>query len=259
MSEEPTPPRRMWPRRIVTAVIVLAVLCSVIGIGLGWGSASSTSATAESTPVPTATQTAAPTTAEIYSRVVQSVVVIETEVGTGAGVVVNADGSILTALHVVDGAESISVTYADGTTSAATIATSDPTQDTATLSAATQPSILVPATLGSAASLSIGDGVMAIGTPLGLDWSASTGIVSGLDRSGTSESATALTGLIQFDAAVNPGNSGGPLVNEAGEVVGIVVALLTTSDDDKTFIGIGLAVPIATAVGGADGEEGPKQ
>jgi S1-C subfamily serine protease len=177
-------------------------------------------------------------------------------VATGTGVVANADGVILTALHVVSGGGSIRVRFADGTPSSATLVAADPEIDIAALTVSTLPELLVPAVLGG--GLSVGDTVIAIGNQLGLTSSATEGVVSGLDRAATGNDGSRLAGLIQFDAAVNPGSSGGPLVNARGETVGIVVALANPTDAD-TFIGIGFAVPIGTAVAAGRGDQGPQQ
>ncbi|MGZ4806150.1 MAG: S1C family serine protease, partial [Ilumatobacteraceae bacterium] len=170
------------------------------------------------------------------------------DASSGAGVVINAQGQILTARHVVDGAESIEVTFADGTQSSATIASQQASNDIAVLSPAQPPSVIVPAVLGG--RLQIGDDVYATGHPLGLVDSLSAGVVSGLNRTVPISGGQTLTGLIQFDAAVNPGSSGGPLLNSAGQVVGIVTALANPADQ-TFFVGIGFAIPIATAGGAA--------
>ena len=171
------------------------------------------------------------------------------DAGSGAGVVVNLDGLILTALHVVEDADSITVTFADGTTSPARIATRQAQNDIATLVADELPQPVIPAVLG--AGVVVGAPVFAVGHPLGLANSLSAGVVSALDRSIRVDEGR-LEGLIQFDAAVNPGNSGGPLLNKAGQVVGIVTGL-ANPNDDGFFIGVGFAVPIATAGGAAGG------
>jgi S1-C subfamily serine protease len=168
--------------------------------------------------------------------------------GSGAGVVVNADGTVLTALHVVDGAESITVSFSDGTNAPATIEESDAASDIATLRPQRLPDTVVPAVLGG--GLRVGSPVFAVGHPLGLTDSLSAGVVSALDRTVTVAGNRKLEHLIQFDAAVNPGNSGGPLLNRAGQVVGIVTGLANPSDQ-TLFVGIGFAVPIATAGGSA--------
>jgi S1-C subfamily serine protease len=168
----------------------------------------------------------------------------------GTGIVIDTGGEILTALHVVKGASSIKVTFADGTVSSASVKTADPADDIAVLTPARLPSVIAPEVLG--ASPQIGDQAFAVGNPLGLDGSMSAGVVSGLDRSFAAPSGRTLTGLIQFDAAVNPGSSGGPLLNAEGQVVGIVIGLANPASSDS-FAGIGFAVPIASA-GGAAGE-----
>lgn len=170
------------------------------------------------------------------------------ETDTGAGVIVKAGGTILTALHVVDGATSIKVAYTDGTTTTARIAARQPGNDIATLDPVTLPQTLVPAVLGG--PLQVGSPVFVVGHPLGLADSLSAGVVSALDRTITTENGRALAHLIQIDAAVNPGNSGGPLLNRAGQVVGIVTALANPSGRGF-FVGLGFAVPIATAGGAA--------
>ncbi len=165
----------------------------------------------------------------------------------GSGVIVNADGSVLTADHVVDKATSVRVTFADGTTSSARVAGADKATDTATLSVSDLPEVVVPATLGGGAR--VGATVYALGNPLGLRSSFTAGVVSALGRTVKVDPTRSLKDLIQFDAAVNPGNSGGPLVNSAGEVIGIVTGLANPSGQ-AFFVGIGFAVPIASAGGG---------
>jgi len=170
------------------------------------------------------------------------------ESGSGAGVIVKDDGTILTALHVVSGAEAITVSYTDGTSSPATIASQQPENDIATLTPSVLPQTLVPAVLGG--GVQVGSPVFAVGHPLGLTDSLSAGVVSALDRSVNIGNGQKLEHLIQIDAAVNPGNSGGPLLNKAGQVVGIVTGLANPSQQGF-FVGIGFAVPIASAGGGA--------
>ncbi|TMH15981.1 MAG: trypsin-like serine protease [Betaproteobacteria bacterium] len=172
--------------------------------------------------------------------------------GIGSGVVIVDKGVILTNLPVVHGAEHIQVVFADGTESDATVIGLQPENDLAVLQAKTIPDDLVPATLRSTRDLAMGDEVIAVGFPFGIGPSVSAGVVSGLKREYRSpEGKRLLTNLIQFDAAANPGNSGGPLATMDGEVVGIVTAILNPSDQG-VFIGIGFAVPIenaASAVG----------
>ena len=171
----------------------------------------------------------------------------EVERSVGTGVVIVDTGIILTNLHVVRGAERLSVTFADGTESDASITGAQPENDLAVLRAHKLPDDLQAAPLRSTQRLRAGDGVVVIGFPFGIGPSASAGVVSGLEREFESpESGQVLRNLIQFDAAANPGNSGGPLVTLDGEVVGIVTAILNPTPA-RTFIGIGFAVPIENA------------
>jgi S1-C subfamily serine protease len=175
---------------------------------------------------------------------------IEKKVGTG--VVVVDKGLILTNLHVVAGAKLIKVVFADGTESEAAVVGLQRENDLAVLQAKIIPDDLSPANLGSTRDLAVGDHVVAVGFPFGIGPSASAGVVSGLNREFRSpEGDRLLTNLIQFDAAANLGNSGGPLVNANGEVVGIVTAILNPTEQ-RVFIGIGFAVTMesaATAIG----------
>lgn len=165
----------------------------------------------------------------------------------GTGVVIVDKGIILTSLHVVAEAERVKVQFFDGLVADATIIGARPEHDLAVLQAQTIPDDLAPATLRSTTDLAVGDSVLAVGFPFGIGPSASAGVVSGLRREYQSpEGKRLLTNLIQFDAAVNPGSSGGPLVTADGEVVGIVTAILNPSEQ-HVFIGIGFAVPIENA------------
>ncbi|HEU4671883.1 MAG TPA: trypsin-like peptidase domain-containing protein [Candidatus Limnocylindrales bacterium] len=213
------------------------------------------SALASATPRPALSEQA-------YAAIQPSLVLVQTtggeEPGTsaptsglGSGVIVDQQGDILTALHVVDGVTEIHLAFADGSGSVAQVVSTAPDHDVAVLRAETPPRNLPPAVLGNPAALRIGDEAFVAGSPLGLTNSLTAGVVSGLDRTfKLPDSDRTLTGLIQVDAAVNPGNSGGPLVNRAGQVVGIVTALVNPTDQD-VFIGIGLAVPIDVAGGAA--------
>jgi|KBSSwiStaDraftv2_1062776.scaffolds.fasta_scaffold04308_10 S1-C subfamily serine protease len=167
--------------------------------------------------------------------------------GIGTGVVIVDNGTILTNLHVVLGAERIKVRFFDGMEADAVVIGVRPEHDLAVLKAKSVPDDLVSATLRSTADLAIGDQVVAVGFPFGIGPSASAGVVSGLKREYHSpEGKRILTNLIQFDAAANPGNSGGPLVTADGEVVGIVTGILNPTNQ-RVFIGIGFAVPIENA------------
>ena len=173
----------------------------------------------------------------------------EMERGVGSGVVIIDNGTILTNLHVVNGAKRIKVMFSDGHESEAVVLNTQPENDLAVLRAKSIPDDLAAATLRSTGDLAPGDQVMAVGFPFGIGPSASAGVVSGLKREFRSpEGKQMLSNLIQFDAAANPGNSGGPLVTMDGEVVGIVTAILNPSRQ-RVFIGIGFAVPIENAAG----------
>jgi S1-C subfamily serine protease len=173
------------------------------------------------------------------------------ERGIGTGVVIIDNGTILTNLHVVSGAKKIKVTFFDGSESDAVVVTTQPENDLAVLRAKTIPDDLEAATMRSTADLASGDHVLAVGFPFGIGPSASAGVVSGLKRQFRSpDGQQMLSNLIQFDAAANPGNSGGPLVTMDGEVVGIVTAILNPNRQ-RVFIGIGFAVPIENAASAA--------
>jgi len=175
----------------------------------------------------------------------------DVEQGVGTGVVIVDRGVILTNLHVVQSAQSIRLVFADGSESAASVTGAQPENDLAVLQAHTVPDDLVAATLRSTTDLAPGDQVVAVGFPFGIGPSTSAGVVSGLGRSFRSpEGKQEIGNLIQFDAAANPGNSGGPLVTMDGEVVGIVTGILNPTSH-RTFVGIGFAVPIESAAAAA--------
>ena len=207
-------------------------------------------------PQPTVAQPApsTPTMSELYAAVSPSVVEIRAnvpstnETRTGAGVLVDSSGAILTALHVVQDAR-LMVRFADGTQATAAITATLPESDVAVIIPSTLPPGIRPAVMGNPRSLRVGDRAFAIGSPYGLTGSLSVGAVSGLGRSArVPPLESSLDGLIQFDGAVNPGNSGGPLFDERGEVVGIVVGV-PTAEDKRTAVGIGFAVTIENAAG----------
>ncbi len=172
--------------------------------------------------------------------------------GVGSGVVIVDNGIILTNLHVVSGAKRVTVKFFDGSESEVEMVRAYPENDLAVIKAKKVPDDMESATLGSTANLRPGDEVVAVGFPFGIGPSTSAGVISGLDRSFRSpEGKQVMTGLIQFDAAANPGNSGGPLITMDGEVIGVVTAILNPTPA-RTFIGIGFAATIESA-GGAVG------
>ncbi|NIM49347.1 MAG: trypsin-like serine protease, partial [Gemmatimonadales bacterium] len=198
--------------------------------------------------------------ARVYQAIRPSLVFIQTQApdgsgevghGVGSGVVINDSGDILTSLHVVANAADIQLTFADGTQSSAQVIAQQPENDIAVLRASQPPAQLVPAILGNPNAVRVGDEAFVVGNPLGLYSSMSAGVISGFDRSFQPlNSDQKLQDLIQIDAAVNPGNSGGPLLNRNGQVIGIVTALANPTEQDF-FIGIGFAVPINIAGGAA--------
>lgn len=170
--------------------------------------------------------------------------------GKGTGFVIKDDGTILTNYHVIAGSERIVVTFADGLVSPAAVVSAQPERDLAVLLPARIPDDLAPVTLAASGQISPGDLVVAVGFPFSLGPSVSAGVVSGLNRSFPLPGRPTLTGLIQFDAAVNPGSSGGPLLNQDGEVVGVVTAVLNPSPGG-TFAGVGFAIPMDSAASAA--------
>jgi len=204
-------------------------------------------------------QTSQATINSIYKTVSPSVVLITSVVqssngrfgtttgeASGTGIIIDTQGNILTNNHVVDGAQSIKVTFSDGSEYTATVVGTAPQDDLAIIKSDAPSSKLVPATLGDSSTVQVGDEVIAIGNPYDLNLSVTSGIVSGLNRDGSgSTSGRTLTGLIQVDAAINPGNSGGPLLNANGAVIGINTLIESPVEG---FTGVGLAIPINNAI-----------
>ena len=164
----------------------------------------------------------------------------------GSGVVIDDKGTILTNWHVADSAPRLKVTFSNGMVADADIVGAQPQDDLAVIRARHIPDDLKPATLVSTGGLRPGDEVVATGFPFAIGPSVSHGVVSGLKREWDFPDGRKMTNLIQFDAAANPGNSGGPLVNNKGEVLGIVTGILNPTEQ-HVFIGIGFAVPIENA------------
>ena len=250
----------------LAAVLVLALVLALV---LWWTGRtdpqqlSSADAEAARTEVQNAGTPAANVAASVYQAILPSLVIVQTDnprqekaFGIGSGVVINSDAEVLTSHHIVEGSTMIELIFADGTRSSATVSNADPARDIAVLTPAGLPQVVLPATIGNSGALRVGDEVFAVGNPLALVGSLSAGVVSGLNRESTPPGREqALEGLIQFDAAVNPGSSGGPLLDRRGQVVGIVTGLINPGEDD-VFIGIGFAVPIDAA---AEAAGGPSQ
>ena len=164
---------------------------------------------------------------------------------TGSGFVVDRSGHIVTEEHVIDGATSVKVTFADGTTRTATIGGQDNATDVAVLRVDSSGLTMHQLTLGSSGSLHVGDAVMAIGSPFGYEESPGTGVVSGLDRTIQAPNGFTVAHAIQTDAALNPGNSGGPVLDSAGHVIGIADQIATdgSSGSSEQSSGVGFAIP----------------
>lgn len=258
-GEHATPPerrRRLWPA--VFAAGLLGAMLASLGTAFLIGE----SVTAP-TPAPTSTsQNAAlppavagtPDWAEIADRVRPAVVAIQVQgssgSGAGSGVIIDADGRILTNNHVIAGAQKVQIMMVDGRIFRAEVIGADPTTDLAVVQIQDPPADLTVGELGASDALEVGQPVMAVGNPLGLDSTVTTGIISALERpvmaSDADQSNATITNAIQVDAAINPGNSGGPLFNSAGQVVGINSSIATTSRSAGS-VGLGFAIPIDLA------------
>jgi putative serine protease PepD len=244
--------RHGWRRKLVTGVAIVAL---GLGSGVAGGYAArgledGAATTAATTPVSTQAAAASSPLASVAAAVTPSVVSIVVQSAgqevEGSGVVLSADGLIVTNNHVVSdaaGGGRITVQLSDGRTVAATVVGTDPATDLAVIQAQGV-SGLKAATFGDSDALAVGDTVLAVGNPLGLDDSVTAGIVSALHRSvGIDGSGGSLGDAIQTDASINPGNSGGPLVSAAGQVVGITTANASVSAQDPGSIGVGFAIP----------------
>lgn len=244
---------------IITAALFssMAVACS--GTSDAQQTASPTSQSPTAAPKATTAASADEnSTPDLYDKVSPSVVRITTVTVTrtafgstqgealGSGVILDKDGNILTNYHVVQNESQLKVTLVDETTATAQVVGTDPASDLAVIKADFSGVDLSPANLGDSGQIRVGESVVAIGNPFGLDWTITEGIVSGLDRTLAEQQNRPLRELIQTDAAINPGNSGGPLVDYNGEVIGINTAIENPSGTN-TFVGIGYAIPINAA------------
>jgi S1-C subfamily serine protease len=196
-------------------------------------------------------------TVDVYERVAPSVVSIATKVlrrsfffelvpeeGAGSGFVLDQSGHILTNYHVVEGAEQITVIFSDQTELNASVVGADPRTDIAVLKIDAPAALLAPVTLGSSATLQVGQRAIAIGNPFGqFGLTLTAGVISALDRTLESSDGRTITGIIQTDAAINRGNSGGPLLDSSGRVIGINTAIFSPTGANA---GVGFAVPVDT-------------
>lgn len=179
----------------------------------------------------------------IYDQLKDSVVLIQTNLGLGSGFVYDMKGHIITNHHVIEGASTIQVSFLDGNVTSASVVGMDIYSDIAVIKVDQQVTTLHPVVLGASSDLTVGDPVAAMGNPFGLSDTLTAGIVSSLERTLTAAENYVIIDIIQIDAAVNPGNSGGPLVNIKGQVVGVNTAL---QSETGTFTGIGFAIPSDT-------------
>src|SRR5690625_4057949 len=257
----PVQPRPRRQRRIWPAVFAAGLLgASFASVGtaflVGESITSPTPAPAVSSQPASAPAVAGtPDWASIAEEVRPAVVAIQVTgangSSAGSGVVIDDDGRILTNNHVIAGAEKLQIMMVDGRLYRAEVVGADPTTDLAVVQIKDAPDNLTPGTLGSSASLEVGEPVMAVGNPLGLDSTVTTGIISALERpvmasDESDRSEATITNAIQVDAAINPGNSGGPLFNSAGQVIGINSSIATTSRSGGS-VGLGFAIPIDLA------------
>ena len=270
-------------RKVAAAGVILAIAVAAGGTGALGAVALVGDHTVLASPTvvaPASTGSSKSNTAQVAAAVQPSVVSISVTTGTGqdtgSGVIIRSDGTILTNAHVVSAAQQgggqVSVKFSDGKTAGAKVLGTDPTKDIAVIKA-TGVSGLKPATLGDSSAVAVGDSVLAVGSPLGLDGSVTSGIVSALNRTIDESSAqpqqpqggwpfglgqrqqqqqaASIKDAIQTDAAINPGNSGGALVNSSGQVIGVNTAIATTSSGSGS-IGVGFAIPMNEAKKVAD-------
>ena len=238
-----------WPRRVAGGAAVLALIAGGGAAG-GFvaehyaGRASAAAATTATAVAVTESDSLAPVAAKVSPSIVTVLIDGANESALGSGVVLRADGLILTNNHVISSGGTVSVRLAEGRTVPARVVAADTTHDLA-LVQATGVSGLTPATFGADDSVAVGYTVLAFGAPLGLEGTVTSGIVSALDRE-VGTGTERLTGLLQTDAPINEGNSGGALADTSGTVIGINVAIATASDASTGNVGVGFAIPAGT-------------
>jgi putative serine protease PepD len=245
MVQAPRDPR--WKRRLAGGAAVLVLIAGGGSAGAfvteNYLSSTPAQAAAAETTI-TETSDLAPIVAKVQPSIVTVLVDSSRSSSLGSGVVLTGDGLILTNNHVIEADGTVSVRLSDGQTVPAEVVATDVTHDLA-LVRATGLSGLTPVTFATDDSVAVGDTVLAFGAPLGLEGTVTSGIVSALDRS-LDTGDEKLTGLLQTDAPINQGNSGGALVDTSGRVVGINVAIATTGDSGGS-VGLGFAIPAGTA------------
>jgi S1-C subfamily serine protease len=260
--------KRMFAIPFVSALlgggVVVAVIAATGGLGTSQKTVTEVQAAAPIAPSNVSQQSKGLTPHQIYVKdapgvaFITSTIVRQTESpfgfggesqqgqATGSGFVINGDGTILTNYHVVENAVKVTVSFEHGKTVEAKVIGKDPSNDLAVLRIPTEGLTLHPLTLGNSSKAQVGDPVLAIGNPFGLDRTLTTGVVSALQREITSPNGFRIDNVLQTDAPINPGNSGGPLLNAAGEVIGIN-SQIETGGSGGGSVGIGFAVPINTA------------
>jgi S1-C subfamily serine protease len=253
--------------RTTRTVTVTAALVAAAAIGAGGGAATYAALGSDGAPTtvrqvtvassqPAASTSESLSASEVYEKAYKSVVEITTTLsqpspmggeqqasGQGSGFVFDSAGHIVTNHHVVDGAQSVSVRFWDGSSYDATVVGSDPSTDLAVIKVDAPADALVPLALGNSDELSVGESVVAIGSPFGLENTLTSGVVSALNREMTSQNNFTISNSIQTDAAINHGNSGGPLLNAAGQVIGVNTQIKSESGGSD---GIGFAIPSST-------------
>ncbi len=243
-----------------TKMFLLALACAVGGVVLGslWGLTTTVPNQAEAAPVASALPDYTPdeqVNINVYQRVNQSVVNITTRTldysfmdvvpreGSGSGSVLDKEGHILTNFHVIEGAQQIRVTLANGTSYPAGLVGQDPSNDIAVLQIEAPAAELQPITWGDSAGLKVGQKILAIGNPFGLERTLTVGIISSLNRTLTSRNRRTIKNIIQIDAALNRGNSGGPLLDSQSRLVGMNTAIASSTGENT---GVGFAIPVNT-------------
>ncbi len=248
------------------AALVGGAVVAVLFLALGMGSTAKTRTVTEQSPVAARPAASAPglTAGAIYQKTSAGVVQVQSEIvqqvpspfglpsrqsgeATGSGVVIDKDGRILTNYHVIAGASRVSVKFENDRTLRAKVIGTDPSKDLALLKVDSGRTDLVPLTLGDSRGVKVGDPVLALGNPFGLDRTLTSGIVSAKQRFITAPNGFTISDVIQTDAAINPGSSGGPLLDAAGRVIGINSQIATGGSGTEANVGIGFAVPIDVA------------
>jgi S1-C subfamily serine protease len=252
--------------RTTRTLTVTAALVAAAAVGAGGGAATFAALGSDGTTVvrqvtvkssePAASTSESLSVSQVYEKAYKSVVEITSSLsqaspmggeqqaqGQGSGFVFDAQGHIVTNQHVVDGAQTVSVRFWDGSTYDATVVGTDPSTDLAVIKVDAPADVLQPVALGDSTQLTVGEPVVAIGSPFGLEETLTSGVVSALNREMTSPNNFTISNSIQTDAAINHGNSGGPLLNGAGEVIGVNAQIRSDSGGSD---GIGFAIPSST-------------